>query len=131
MKKALTRAFVGTVAIATLGGLSAMPAGAVSKNGQVEVCETGEVIVHTNGNAVWAESGDAKYQLVSIDGHVEGVYLDKKTGLPVNFSFDFSKTWTSGKKDVAITCQGTHQETGPGIGEYANETFTATLRQVQ
>ena len=126
MKKTLV-----TVALtaAGLGGLGLVPAPANAGH-TPEQCANGLVIVHSNGSSAWAESGDAKYQLVGIDGRVSGAFLDK-SGTLQTFSDTFQKEWTSGKKDVAVVCDGENHWSDPSTGEYFDESFRATLREVQ
>jgi hypothetical protein len=126
LKKTLLTAAATAVACAGLG----LAPGAASAGTYTEHCANGQVVVHTSGNAVWAESGDAKYQLVAIEGSYSGAYLDKN-GVLTPYSGTFDKTWTSGKKDVALVCDGSNHESNPTTGEYSDETFRATLRQVQ
>jgi hypothetical protein len=95
-----------------------------------EHCANGAVLVHANGASVSAESGDAKYQLVGIEGSYSGVYRDK-SGTLTSYSGSFEKSWTSGKKDVALVCDVAGHVDGPTTGEYEDHSFHVTLRQVQ
>lgn len=116
-----------------LGSLLAGPAGAATQNGQVETCGTDHpVLVHTNGSSVWAVSGDAKYQLVAIDGTTYGTFYDKKTDTLVPFGPNpYAKTWAKGNQTSDFTCTGSDHETDPATGAQFDLDFTATLRQVQ
>ncbi len=131
----LNRIARSTAAVTGLGlaALIGLPAtvSAQPASGTVSQCADGLVVVHTDGQSIWADSGDAKYQLVEIDGTASGHYLDKKTGQLVPFSFDFSKTWTSGNKPVIETCVAHHDQTNPTTGEDEHIDITAQLRQVQ
>lgn len=123
----------GLLALGLMGTLvvTASPTSAAPKTGDTEQCANGAVIVHSDGASIWAASGDAKYQLVSLDGTGNGQYLDKKTGELTPFSFEFHKVYGSGKKDTALTCVGHRDEFGPGSGEEFHLDFTAVLRSVQ
>jgi DNA-binding beta-propeller fold protein YncE len=113
-------------------GLAVVPAGAVDQNGQVEHCQEGAVLVHSNGNSVWAVSGDAKYQLIAIDATQFGTFFDKKTDTLVPFGPDpYVKTWAQGNQNSDLTCTGTNTQTDPDTGAFFTIDFTVELRQVQ
>ena len=128
-KKTLGGVLGSVCATAAIVALSTAPAFAVP-SGQVEHCADGLVLVHSSGSSVWAASGDAKYQLVSIDGTVTGEFYNKKTGELEPFADSFTKTWTSSKKDVVETCEGTNHEVLPN-GGFDDVSFTAELRLVK
>ena len=116
----------------TAGCVGALGLGPVAAHAEhtTEQCQNGVVVVHSNGSSVWAESGDAKYQLVAIEGSYSGVYLDK-TGTLTPYSGSFDKSWTSGKKGVALVCDVVGHIDGPTAGEYEDHSFHVSLRQVQ
>ncbi len=120
------------LAAAPLGSFLASPAGAAPKTGQVEHCAGGLVVVHTDGQSVWAESGDAKWQLVAITGTASGTFFDKKTDQLIPFGpFPIDKTWAKGNQTIDQTCTGSSSSTDPDTGAQFNLRFVASLRQVQ
>ena len=132
LRKVAAVAVFGVCVGAVTLGLAVVPAGAVVQNGQVEHCQEGAVLVHTNGQSVWAVSGDAKYQLIAIDATVSGTFFDKKTDTLVPFGPDpFAKTWARGNQNSDLTCTGSNTQTDPNTGASFTIDFVVQLRQVQ
>lgn len=133
MRRTLSRTAVtalAAIATVTLGGV---PAGAVPSNADAKTCDDGTVLFTTNGQSVWASSGDTKYQLIALDGSGTGTWYDKKTDAYYPFEETISQTWGSGQHPATFTCTGhDHIEwtTGPNKGSTFDLDFVAQLRAV-
>ena len=134
MRTSRLRRFVTTaLAVSALSVAGAPEVSAAPKNAEVKTCDDGTVIFTTNGQSVWAGSGDAKYQLIRVDGSGTGLWFDKKSDAYYPFEETISQTWGSDKLDATLTCTGhDHIEwtTGPNKGSSFDLDFTAQLRQV-
>ena len=121
-----------TLAALPLGTILASPAIAANQNGFVEHCNEGLIVFHSLGNSFWAESGDAKWQLIDFHSTTYGTYYDKKTGQLVAFGpLTYDKTWAKGNQTLDQTCTASDSVTDPNTNAQFNVNFTASLRQVQ
>lgn len=133
MRRTLRRSAVTALAAIAAVTLGSAPAGAVPGDANAKICDDGTVLFTTNGQAVWASSGDAKYQLIAVDGSGTGTWYDKKTDAYYPFEETISQTWGSGQHPADLTCTGhDHIEwtTGPNKGSTFDLDFVAQLRAV-